>query len=91
VSGREKLPNWERLWSDLVHEEIRRNTRDGTSSKGEDEEKFALVGKEKKGKGKKSQSKPESSQGGWDFFLCHEFGHYATNFPHKKERNNTSK
>lgn len=23
VNGREKLPKWERLWSDLVHEEIR--------------------------------------------------------------------
>ena len=28
VNKREKLLNWERLWSDLVQEEIRRNTRD---------------------------------------------------------------
>ena len=27
----EKLPRWERLWSDLVQEEIRRGTRDGSS------------------------------------------------------------
>ena len=33
VNGREKLPGWERLWLDLVQEEIRRNTRDGSSSK----------------------------------------------------------
>jgi len=33
INGREKLPKWERLWSDLVKEEIRRNARDGTSSK----------------------------------------------------------
>ena len=46
------------LWYVLVQEEIRKNTRHGTSSKGEDEEKFALDGKENKGKGKKSQSKP---------------------------------
>jgi len=59
-------------------------------------EKIALVRKEKKGKGKKSQSKSESSQGGKkkDFskikcFLCHEFGHYATKFPHKKASKNT--
>jgi hypothetical protein len=52
VNGREKLPNWECLWSDLVQEEIRQNTRDGTSSKGEDEEKFALVGKERREKGR---------------------------------------
>ena len=31
VNGREKLPGWERLWSNLVQEEIRRNTRDGSS------------------------------------------------------------
>eukprot|EP00253_Pinus_taeda_P027074 PITA_27074 len=76
--------------------EIRWNTRDGTSSKGEDEEKFALAGKEKKGKGKKSQSNPESSQGGKKkdlskikCFHCDEFGHYATNCPHKKTSKKT--
>ena len=44
VNGREKLPNWEQLWSDLGQEEILQNTRDGTSSK-EVEEDFALVSK----------------------------------------------
>jgi hypothetical protein len=38
VNGREKLSNWERLWSDVVKEEFRRNTRDGSSSKHDDEE-----------------------------------------------------
>ena len=47
VNGREKLPKWERLWSDLVQEEFRWKTRDGTSSK-EVEEDFALVSKENK-------------------------------------------
>ena len=68
-----------------------KNTRDGTSSKGEDEEKFALVGKGKKGKGNKSQTKPESSQGSKKkdmskikCFNCCEFGHYATKSPHIK-------
>ena len=37
VNGREKLPGWERLWSDLVQEEIRRSTRDESSSKASDE------------------------------------------------------
>ena len=36
VNGMEKLPDWEQLWSDLMQEEIRRSTRDGSSSK-EDE------------------------------------------------------
>jgi len=38
VNGREKFPGWKRLWSDLVQEEIRRNTKDGSSSKASDEE-----------------------------------------------------
>jgi len=33
MKKREKLPNWEGLWSNLVHEKIRRNTKYGTSSK----------------------------------------------------------
>jgi len=37
----------------LVEEEFRRNNRDGTSSKEEDEENFALFGKGKKRKWKK--------------------------------------
>ena len=64
VNGREKLLNWECLWSDLVHEEISHNIRDGTSSKGEDDENFSLDIKEKKGKWKKYQTKLESIQGG---------------------------
>ena len=55
VNGREKLPDWERLWSDLMQEEIRRSTRDGSSSKQDDEENIALASKAKKGKGKASQ------------------------------------
>ena len=57
VNGREKLPNWDRLWSGLVQEEKMRNTRDGTSFKHDDEDNCALDGKAKKGKGNKSQSK----------------------------------
>jgi len=54
VNGWEKFPGWERLWSDLVQEEIKQNTKDESSSKGTDEENCALVAKEKKGKNKKS-------------------------------------
>ena len=32
-------------WSDLVQEEIRWNTRDGSSSKNDDEENYALATK----------------------------------------------
>jgi len=36
MNGRKKLPDWERMWSDLKQEDIRWSTRDGSSSK-EDE------------------------------------------------------
>ena len=48
VNRREKLPDWERIWSDLVQEEFRQNARDGSSSRTDDEENFVLVGKVKK-------------------------------------------
>ena len=92
VNGREKLPYWERLWLDLVQEEFRRNTRDGSSSKADDEENYALAGKAKKGKGKKSYSKFETSKEGKKrdmsrvrCFHYHEHGSYATNCPQKKK------
>ena len=90
VNGREKLPGWERLWSDLVQEEIRRSTRDGSSSKNEDEESCALVAKARKGKGKKHPSQSGAKGKKQDMskvkcFHCHQHGHYATNCPQKKK------
>jgi len=63
MNGREKLPGWERLWSDLVQEEIRWCTRDSSSSM-HDEENCALVSKVKKRKGKFSPSESSSSNDG---------------------------
>jgi len=63
VNGREKLPRWERLWSDLVQEEIRQSTRNSSSSM-HDEENCAFVSKAKKGKGKVSLSESSSSNDG---------------------------
>jgi hypothetical protein len=90
VNGREKLPDWERLWSDLVQEEFRRNTRDGSSSKHDDEEDCALDAKARKGKGKKFHSKYESKGKKLDLskvkcFHCHEHGHLTTNCLQKKK------
>ena len=56
INGREKLLGWERLWSDLVQEEIRWDIRDGSSSKNYDEEHCTLATKSRKGKGKKNHS-----------------------------------
>jgi len=64
VNGREKLPDWERLWSDLMQDEIRRNSRDGSSLKIDDEDNCALEIKERKGKGKIYRSKSDSYHGG---------------------------
>jgi len=57
MNGREKLPDWERLWSDLMQEETRKSTQDGSSSNNDDEENLALESKSRKGKGKASHSK----------------------------------
>ena len=67
VNGREKLPDWERLWLDLMQEEIRRSTTDGSSSSKENEENCALASKAKKGKEKDSHSNLSSSHGGKKF------------------------
>ena len=50
-----------------MQEEIRRSTRDGSSSSKEDEENCALVSKVKKGKEKLSHSESNSSHGGKKF------------------------
>ena len=50
INGREKLPDWERLWSDLVQEEFRRNTKDGYSSKMKMKEIFLWLPRQRRGK-----------------------------------------
>ena len=92
MNGREKLPDWEQLWLDLVQEEFWRNTRDGSSSKTNDDENCALAGKKKKGR--KSHSKYETDKEGnkgdmskVKCFHCDDHGHYATNCPEKKKNN----
>ena len=52
VNSREKLPGWERLWLDLVQEEIRRSTRDGSSLKNDDDKDCGNQSKEREGEEK---------------------------------------
>jgi hypothetical protein len=90
VNGREKLLDWERLWLDLVQEEFRKNTKDGSSSKCDDEEDFSLTAKEREGKGKKFHLKSESQVKKMDLskvkcFHYHEHWHLATNCSQKRK------
>ena len=80
-----------------MQQEIRRSTRDGSSSKDDDEENLALAIKARKGEGKASHSKSNSSHGGMKgdmskvrCFNCHEMGHYATKFPSKNSKKGSS-
>jgi hypothetical protein len=73
-----------------VQEEFKRNTRDGSSSKRDDEEDCALTSKARKGKGKKFHPKSESKFKKLDLskvkcFHCHEHGHLTTNYPQKRK------
>ena len=72
-----------------MQEEIRRTTRDGSSSKEADEENCALVAKAKKGKGKKtSHSGAKGKKQDMAKVKCfhyHDHENYATNFPNKKK------
>ena len=73
-----------------MQEEIRWTTRDGSSSKNDDEQNFSLAAKVRKGKGNNSHPKSEAKGKKLDFskvkcFQCHEHGHLATNYPQKKK------
>jgi hypothetical protein len=69
-----------------VQEEFSWNTRDGSSSKRDDEENFSLTTKARKGKGKKFHAKYESKVKKLDLskvkcFHYHKHGNLATNCP----------
>ena len=73
-----------------MQEEIRRSTRERSSSKSTDEENCALAAKERKGKSKKNASQSGAKGKKQDMskvkcFHCHQHRHYATNCPQKKK------
>ena len=88
ILGRGTLPPWDEMWAALRQEEIRRQSKTGNSSKGikvkQDEENVALTseGKQEKRK-KKNMSKIKC-------FHCGEMGHYATQFPRKRSKGESS-
>ena len=58
-----------------MQEEFRRNTRDGSSSKHDDEEDCTFAINVKKGKGNKFHSKYQSKGKKLDMFVTPFFGH----------------
>lgn len=88
VCAREHLPNYAKLWDNLVQEDIRLESRSEQQNKVED---IALVGRTMKGskKGDKKGNKKDSSPENQYFsqiqcFRCHQLGHYASQCPEKK-------
>jgi hypothetical protein len=76
VVGREKLPDWSRLWDDFMQEEIHEGTQEKALD-GTDDKNIALVvkGNEKK----KGMSKVRC-------FACHKTGHYVSQCLNKKKK-----
>eukprot|EP00253_Pinus_taeda_P012261 PITA_12261 len=97
TTGKDELGNVGITTADDDMEEIRRSTRDGYLSKNDDEENLALASKARKGKGKASHFKSNSSHGGKKgdmskvrCFNCHMMRHYATNYLSKKSKKGSS-
>ena len=73
-----------------MQDEIRQDTRDGSSSKNDDEEDFSLASKARKGKGKKNPSQSGADGKEHDMskvkcFHCHKHGNFTTHCPQKKK------
>jgi hypothetical protein len=74
VVGREKLPDWSRLWDDFTQEEIREESQEKALD-GADDKNVALVVKGNK----KDMSKVKC-------FACHKTGHYASQCSNNKKK-----
>jgi hypothetical protein len=78
IMGREKIPDWRRLWDDFTQEEIRVNGEKGRE--GDTKDNFSLISKGK-GKSKKGSGIYISKV---FCFECNEYGHYAAQCPNRK-------
>jgi hypothetical protein len=98
ISGREKLPTFDRLWTDCTQEEIRLRARGVEDFPPDDNHALALHTK-KGGRFKRNfrqtfKDEKTSSASGYDqrrdmskiqCFRCDKYGHYARNCPTRKK------
>jgi hypothetical protein len=76
VVGREKLPDWSRLWDDFTQHEIQEGSQEREMD-GADDENVALVGK---------SNEKKKDMGKVRCFACHKTGHCISQCPNKKEK-----
>jgi hypothetical protein len=74
VVGREKFPDWSRLWDDFMQEEIREGSQEKALDSA-DEKNVSLMTKGNK----KDMSKVK-------LFACHKTGHHASQCPNNKKK-----
>ena len=74
IFGKEKLPDWSRLWDDFTQEEIREGALGGQVNE-QVEHNVALAAKTNKKKKDFSHFK---------YYRCGQMGHYASKCPEKK-------
>jgi hypothetical protein len=90
VCTREKLPYWQRIWDDFIHEDTWEESKG--NKQGSSDVNLALVSNTRKGKGKGSNKKGNSDGGTSQpgkkkdlskikSFACHKNGHYSSQCP----------
>jgi hypothetical protein len=92
----ENIPDWQRLWDDCIQEETWEEPKQGNKG-DEEEEDPTLVSNTRKGKGKGSKGNNEESTSKTSkkdlskikCFVCHKYGHYASQCLKKKGKGKT--
>ena len=92
VVAREKLPDWQRLWDDIVQEETRMGQGLGSSNSAPqiaDEEVLALIGKSKGKEKRKKDGKKNLDVSKVKCFIYHKKEYFSSQCPDMKKKSNT--